>query len=144
MFVQCSCELWLLCNIDEPLFPHYAAVMCPHGHFLNVTGPRIYTAGEYPGSFKYGAWGRDPKPEEGKESWYWYVPMTSSNRYANYVRLYSSLSSLVVGVSVPGNYILHLYTCIFAHAPRNHVTVLKDSITQNVHYVSSNKIQIEL
>lgn len=81
--------------------------MCPHGRFLNVSGPRIYTAGEYPGSYKYGAWGRDPKPEKGQESWYWYAPMTSNNRWANYVRLYSSLSSLVVGVSVPGNVMIH-------------------------------------
>lgn len=88
-----------------PTLPSHGT--CPHGYFLNVTGPRIHTAGEYPGSFKYGAWGRDPKPEEGRESWYWYVPMTSSNRYAHYVRLYSSLSSLVVGVSVPGNVMIH-------------------------------------
>ncbi|KAM4618402.1 olfactomedin-4-like [Polymixia lowei] len=80
---------------------------CPHGQFLNVTGPRVYTGGEYPGSYKFGAWGRDPKPAEGKESWYWLVMLTSSNIYANYVRLYSSLSSLIVGVSVPGNVQIH-------------------------------------
>ncbi|XP_069018408.1 olfactomedin-4-like [Embiotoca jacksoni] len=76
---------------------------CPHGQFLNITGPRIYTAGEYPGSYKYGAWGRDPIPEAGKESWYWMVILTSGNKYAHYVRLYSSLSSLIVGISAPGN-----------------------------------------
>nr|XP_046251467.1 olfactomedin-4-like [Scatophagus argus] len=76
---------------------------CPHGKFLNVTGPRMYTAGEYPGSYKYGAWGRDPKPDVGKENWYWLVMLTSSNKYSNYIRLYSSLSALIVGVSTPGN-----------------------------------------
>nr|XP_046251468.1 olfactomedin-4-like [Scatophagus argus] len=76
---------------------------CPHGWLRNVTGPRVYTAGEYPGSYNYGAWGRDSKPEEGKESWYWLVMMTSSNKYSNYVRLYSSLSALIVGESRPGN-----------------------------------------
>ncbi|CAK6969194.1 olfactomedin-4-like isoform X1 [Scomber scombrus] len=81
--------------------------ICPHGRFLNITGPRIYTAGEYPGSYMYGAWGRDPKPEVGKENWYWLVMLTSSNIYANYVRLYSSLSSLIVGVSGPGNIEIH-------------------------------------
>ncbi|XP_051239200.1 olfactomedin-4-like [Dicentrarchus labrax] len=80
---------------------------CPHGEFLNITGPRVYTQGEYPGSYKYGAWGRDPKPEAGKENWYWLVMLTSSNRYANYVRRYSSLSSLIVGVSTPGNVQIH-------------------------------------
>lgn len=69
---------------------------------MNITGPRVYTAGEYPGSYKYGAWGRDPKPEAGKESWHWMVILTSGNKYAHYVRLYTSLSSLIVGVSSPG------------------------------------------
>ncbi|XP_028287057.1 olfactomedin-4-like [Parambassis ranga] len=81
--------------------------ICPHGAFMNITGPRVYTGGEYPGSYKYGAWGRDPKPEKGKESWYWLVMLTSSNIYAHYVRLYSTLSSLIVGVSVPGNFQIH-------------------------------------
>ncbi|GAA6221232.1 olfactomedin-4-like [Lates japonicus] len=89
----------------QPTQPQHG--YCPHGQFLNISGPRVYTAGEYPGSYMYGAWGRDPKPEAGKESWYWLVPMTSSNRYSNYVRLYSSLSSLIVGVSVPGNVQIH-------------------------------------
>ncbi|KAL7402752.1 hypothetical protein ABVT39_019539 [Epinephelus coioides] len=80
---------------------------CPHGQFVNITGPRVYTAGEYPGSYKYGAWGRDPKPEVGKERWYWLVMLTSGNKFSNYVRLYSSLSSLVVGVSQPGNVQIH-------------------------------------
>lgn len=62
----------------------------------------MYTAGEYPGSYKYGAWGRDAKPKEGKENWYWLVMLTSGNKYSNYVRLYSALSSLIVGVSTPG------------------------------------------
>ncbi|XP_003439599.1 olfactomedin-4 [Oreochromis niloticus] len=80
---------------------------CPYGQFLNISEPRVYTAGEYPGSYKYGAWGRDPKPEAGKESWYWRVILTSSNRYAHYVRFYSTLSSLIIGVSIPGNVQIH-------------------------------------
>ncbi|KAE8295792.1 Olfactomedin-4 [Larimichthys crocea] len=80
---------------------------CPHGEFMNITGPKVYTAGEYPGSYKYGAWGRDPKPEAGKENWYWRVMLTSGNKFSNYVRLYSSLSSLIVGVSTPGNVMIH-------------------------------------
>nr|XP_057916572.1 olfactomedin-4-like isoform X2 [Doryrhamphus excisus] len=82
--------------------------LCPHGRFVNITGPEVYSAGEYPGSYKYGAWGRDPKPEAGKESWYWRVMMTSNNRYANYVRFYSSLSTLVVGVGIPDNILIHV------------------------------------
>ncbi|XP_041794831.1 olfactomedin-4-like [Chelmon rostratus] len=80
---------------------------CPHGQFRNVTGPRVYTAGEYPGSYAYGAWGRDPKPEAGKENWYWMVILTSSDKFSNYVRFYSSLSALIVGVSTPGDVQIH-------------------------------------
>ncbi|XP_054621884.1 olfactomedin-4-like [Dunckerocampus dactyliophorus] len=82
--------------------------LCPHGRFMNITGPEVFSAGEYPGSFKYGAWGRDPKPEAGKERWYWRVMLTSNNRYANYVRFYSSLSTLVVGVGMPDNVQIHV------------------------------------
>uniref|UniRef100_A0A3P9CF81 Olfactomedin-like domain-containing protein n=1 Tax=Maylandia zebra TaxID=106582 RepID=A0A3P9CF81_9CICH len=71
------------------LFIFIPSGTCQRSRLLNVTGPRVYTAGEYPGSYAYGAWGRDPRPEEGKESWYWLVMMTSSNRYSNYVRFYS-------------------------------------------------------
>lgn len=90
---------------SQPTLPPHA--QCPHSEFVNITGPRVFTAGEFPGRFKYGAWGRDPKPESGKESWYWMVALTSSDKYAHYVRLYSSLSSLIVGKSVPGNVQIH-------------------------------------
>ncbi|TWW76122.1 olfactomedin-4-like [Takifugu flavidus] len=80
---------------------------CPHGEFVNISSVRVYTPGEYPGSHKYGAWGRDPKPEPGKESWYWLVMLTSGNKYSNYVRRYSSLSSLIIGVSKPGNVLIN-------------------------------------
>ncbi|XP_053176031.1 olfactomedin-4-like isoform X2 [Scomber japonicus] len=98
------------CKNEHQLIPHPTQPpqgICPHGKFVNVTGPEVYTPGEYPGSYMYGAWGRDPKPAVGKENWYWLVMMTSSNRYSNYVRLYSSLSSLIVGVSTPGNVLIH-------------------------------------
>ncbi|KAM9854907.1 olfactomedin-4-like [Aulostomus maculatus] len=91
-------------TIKPTLPPHGES---PYGHFVNVSRPIIYTAGEYPGSYKFGAWGRDPKPGAGKENWYWLVMLTSSNKYANYVRRYSSQSSLIVGVSVPGNVQIH-------------------------------------
>lgn len=66
----------------------------------------FYTEGEYPGLYSYGAWGCDPKPEKGKENWYWLVMMTSNNRYSNYIRFYSSLNSLIRGVSAPGKELL--------------------------------------
>ncbi|KAJ7997790.1 hypothetical protein DPEC_G00215780 [Dallia pectoralis] len=85
---------------DPP--PEPAPGNCPLGRLQNVTGPNTYSATEYGGSYTYGSWGRDPKPAAGKESWFWMVPLTVSNVFSNFVRLYSSLSSVVVGVSVPG------------------------------------------
>ncbi|XP_030587818.1 olfactomedin-4-like [Archocentrus centrarchus] len=96
---SCKRELGVLSQLPQGT--------CPRSRILNVTGPVFFTAGEYPGSYPYGAWGRDPKPEKGKESWYWVVMMTSNNRYSNYVRFYSSLSTLIIGVSVPGNVEIH-------------------------------------
>lgn len=98
-----SCKIGPRPTFQPPL-PHGN---CPHGQFVNVTGPKVNTQGEYPGSYKYGAWGRDPKPEAGKENWHWLVMLTSSNAHSNYVRRYSSLSALIGGVSVPGNVQIH-------------------------------------
>ncbi|KAM9351952.1 olfactomedin-4-like [Symphorus nematophorus] len=92
-------------NITIPTQPPYGN--CPHGQLVNVTGPWMDTAGEYPGSYKYGAWGRDPKPQAGRESWYWLVMLTSGDKFSNFVRFYSSLSALIVGKSVPGNVQIH-------------------------------------
>ncbi|KAB5571639.1 hypothetical protein PHYPO_G00227380 [Pangasianodon hypophthalmus] len=71
---------------------------CPQGQFVNVTGPRTYALTQYGTSYYYGAWGKDPKPAPGKEDMYWLVALTSSNAFANYVRHYSSLSTILVGV----------------------------------------------
>ncbi|MED6255592.1 hypothetical protein ATANTOWER_011751, partial [Ataeniobius toweri] len=81
-----------------PTPPPYGT--CQRGPLRNVTGPGVNTQGEFSGNYAYGAWGRDPKPEARKESWYWVVPLTSS-QFANYVRFYSSLSALIIGVSNP-------------------------------------------
>ncbi|XP_053361942.1 olfactomedin-4-like [Clarias gariepinus] len=71
---------------------------CPQGLLVNVTGPRTYSLTQYGTSYPYGAWGRDPKPAPGKEDMYWLVALTSSNAFANFVRHYSTLSTLLVGV----------------------------------------------
>ncbi|KAB5571641.1 hypothetical protein PHYPO_G00227400 [Pangasianodon hypophthalmus] len=71
---------------------------CPQGQLVNVTGPRTYGLTQYGTSYYYGTWGKDPKPAPGKEDMYWLVALTSSDVYANYVRHYSSLSTILVGV----------------------------------------------
>ncbi|CAK6969199.1 olfactomedin-4-like [Scomber scombrus] len=91
-------------------------------------------AGEYPGSYMYGAWGRDPKPAVGKENWYWLVMLTSSNRYSNYIRLYSSLSSLIVGVSVPGNVLIHSSNPTTNTVQGPNVVLYGDALYYNCYY----------
>ncbi|XP_061679876.1 olfactomedin-4-like isoform X2 [Syngnathoides biaculeatus] len=80
---------------------------CPHGRFVNITGPGFYSTGNAPATYKYGGWGRDPKPGLGKEKWYWRVMLTNSNRYGHYISFYTSLSSLTVGINTPGNAQIH-------------------------------------
>ncbi|XP_053487518.1 olfactomedin-4 [Ictalurus furcatus] len=80
----------------QPPTPHPRH--CPQGQLVNVTGPRTYALTQYGTSYYYGAWGKDPKPAPGKEDMYWLVALTSSNAFANYVRHYSSLSTILVGV----------------------------------------------
>ncbi|XP_037109212.1 olfactomedin-4-like [Syngnathus acus] len=83
--------------------------VCPHGKFVNITGPRFYSNGESTVNHKYGGWGRDPKPELGKENWYWRVILDVNNIYANHITFYSSLSSLTVGIKLPGNFYINPY-----------------------------------
>uniref|UniRef100_A0A8C1Z3X0 Si:ch211-194m7.5 n=1 Tax=Cyprinus carpio TaxID=7962 RepID=A0A8C1Z3X0_CYPCA len=59
----------------------------------------------YSTSYPYGAWGRDVKPAPGDENKYWLVVLTSSNVYAHYVRQYSTLSTLLLGLGPKDTYI---------------------------------------
>uniref|UniRef100_A0A3B4C395 Olfactomedin-like domain-containing protein n=1 Tax=Pygocentrus nattereri TaxID=42514 RepID=A0A3B4C395_PYGNA len=81
-----------------PQPPTPARGHCPQGQLVSVSGPRTYSLTQYGTSYSYGAWGKDPNPPPGKENMHWLVALTSSNVFANYVRQYSSLSTIVVGV----------------------------------------------
>ncbi|XP_077372367.1 olfactomedin-4-like [Festucalex cinctus] len=94
-------------NDHNPQPTHHPDNVCPHGKFVNITGPRFYSTGESTVNHKYGGWGRDPEPELGKENWYWRVILNVNNIYANQISFYSSLSSLTVGVKTPDNFIIH-------------------------------------
>ncbi|XP_060784387.1 olfactomedin-4-like [Neoarius graeffei] len=91
--VECQNELQAT---PPPPTPH--ARRCSQGQLVNVTGPRTFALTKYGTSYSYGAWGKDPKPAPGKEDMYWLVALTSSNAFANYVRHYTSLSTILVGV----------------------------------------------
>ncbi|XP_036423934.1 olfactomedin-4-like [Colossoma macropomum] len=81
-----------------PQPPTPARGHCPQGQLVSVSGPRTYALTQYGTSYPYGAWGKDPKPPPGKENMHWLVALTSSNVYANYIRQYSSLTTIVLGV----------------------------------------------
>ncbi|XP_027016035.2 olfactomedin-4-like [Tachysurus fulvidraco] len=87
-----------LAECQHELQPPTAQPHCPQGQLVKVNGPRTYSLTQYGTSYPYGAWGKDPKPAPGKEAMYWLVALTSSKAYANYVRHYSSLSAILVGV----------------------------------------------
>uniref|UniRef100_A0A8C2Q6X8 Olfactomedin-like domain-containing protein n=2 Tax=Cyprinus carpio TaxID=7962 RepID=A0A8C2Q6X8_CYPCA len=78
---------------------------CGLGQLVNVAGPRITSPTPYGTSYPYGAWGRDVKPAPGDENKYWLVVLTSSNVYGYYVRQYSTLSTLLLGLGPIDTYI---------------------------------------
>ncbi|KAL7885347.1 hypothetical protein AOLI_G00056420 [Acnodon oligacanthus] len=90
---NCQNELQVTPHPPTPAPGH-----CPQGQLVSVSGPRTYTLTQYGTSYSYGTWGKDPNPPPGKENMYWLVALTSSNVYTNYIRQYSSLSTIVVGV----------------------------------------------
>ncbi|KAM3870023.1 olfactomedin-4-like [Diretmus argenteus] len=96
--VRLTTDLEQCKNEQNTTTPPTTHGFCPHGNFLNVTGPRI----SLKNSYMFGAWGRDPKPVVGKENWYWVVRLTNRNVNSNYVQLYSSLSSLRVDATTAG------------------------------------------
>uniref|UniRef100_A0A3Q0RP14 Olfactomedin-like domain-containing protein n=1 Tax=Amphilophus citrinellus TaxID=61819 RepID=A0A3Q0RP14_AMPCI len=116
---KCACEL----SSREKLFPHeklrivkqlrgapihildFPSGTCPRSRLLNVTGPRVYTAGEYPGSYSYGAWGRDPRPEQGKESCSVLVP--SENVLNSSLLFTPPYLSFFLLLLFPGNIQIH-------------------------------------
>ncbi len=72
---------------------------------VNVVGPRASSLTPYGTSYPYGAWGRDVKPARGDENKYWLVVLSSSNVYGYYVRQYSTLSTLLLGIGPKDTYI---------------------------------------
>ncbi|XP_076878370.1 olfactomedin-4-like [Brachyhypopomus gauderio] len=92
-----QCQHQLHATAEPPPTPRLGH--CPHGQLVGVSGPRTYTLTQYGTSYSFGAWGKDPKPVPGKESTHWLVALTTSNVFANFVREYSTLSTIVVGVA---------------------------------------------
>ncbi|XP_056106808.1 olfactomedin-4-like [Rhinichthys klamathensis goyatoka] len=78
---------------------------CGLGRVVSVAGPRTYSLTVYSTSYTYGAWGRDAKPAPGGENKYWLVVLSSSNVYGHFVRQYSTLSTLLLGIGPTDTYI---------------------------------------
>ncbi|KAF4094976.1 olfactomedin-4-like [Onychostoma macrolepis] len=97
---QCKNELKV--TLPPPTVP---PGRCGLGQMVSVVGPRTYSITVYSTSYPYGAWGRDAKPAPGDENKYWLVVLTSSNVYGYYVRQYSTLSTLLLGIGPKDTYI---------------------------------------
>ncbi|XP_051548508.1 olfactomedin-4-like isoform X2 [Myxocyprinus asiaticus] len=78
---------------------------CGLGQMVNVSGPKTYSLTAYGTSYPYGAWGRDVNPAPGDEKKYWLVVLSKSNVYGHYVRHYSTLSTLLLGLGPKDTYI---------------------------------------
>ncbi|XDV53136.1 hypothetical protein PO909_021718 [Leuciscus waleckii] len=78
---------------------------CGLGRMVNVSGPRTYSLTVYGTSYTFGAWGRDAKPAPGDENKYWLVVLSSSNVHGNFIRQYSSMSTITLGIGPTDTYI---------------------------------------
>ncbi|XP_077066581.1 olfactomedin-4 [Siphateles boraxobius] len=85
--------------------PTVPPARCGLGRMVSVAGPRIYSLTVYSTSYTYGAWGRDANPAPGGENKYWLVVLSSSNVYGNFIRQYSTLSTLLLGIGPTDTYI---------------------------------------
>uniref|UniRef100_A0A8C2FBT4 Olfactomedin-4-like n=1 Tax=Cyprinus carpio TaxID=7962 RepID=A0A8C2FBT4_CYPCA len=97
-----QCKNELKATLPPPTVPPRH---CGLGQMVNVVGPRTYSLTVHSTYYPYGAWGRDAKPAPGDENKYWLVVLTSSNVYGYYVRQYSTLSTLLLGLGPKDTYI---------------------------------------
>ncbi|XP_026094599.1 olfactomedin-4-like isoform X2 [Carassius auratus] len=85
--------------------PTLSAGYCDSGLMANVSGPKTYSLTVYGTSYSFGAWGRDANPAPGDENKYWLVVLSSSNVFGNFIRQYSSLSTIILGIGPTDTYI---------------------------------------
>ncbi|XP_048013476.1 olfactomedin-4-like [Megalobrama amblycephala] len=78
---------------------------CGLGRLVNVSRPRTYSLTAYGTSYNFGAWGRDANPAPGDENKYWLVVLSSSNVHGNFIRQYSSMSTIILGIGPTDTYI---------------------------------------
>jgi len=72
---------------------------------VNVSGPKTYSLTVYGTSYTFGAWGRDAQPAPGDENKYWLVVLSSGNVHGNFIRQYSSMSTIILGIGPKDTYI---------------------------------------
>ncbi|KAG1938261.1 olfactomedin-4-like [Pimephales promelas] len=78
---------------------------CGLGSMVNVSGPKTYSLTVYGTSYTFGAWGRDAQPAPGDENKYWLVVLSSGNVHGNFIRQYSSMSTIILGIGPKDTYI---------------------------------------
>ncbi|XP_041070160.1 olfactomedin-4-like [Carcharodon carcharias] len=79
---------------------------CEHGGIANMSKPFVMQR-IYQGSYRYGAWGKDPNPAPGRKNMYW---VTSQNGFLimDQYLLYSDYTHLVLGESFQSPAIVQL------------------------------------
>ncbi|XP_051884434.1 olfactomedin-4 isoform X2 [Pristis pectinata] len=83
-----SCQSALLVTPTPPVTAHPGS--CSFGKLVGVSHPKSSMLNHYGSSYRYGSWGMDPWPALGKEDQYWLTILSSSNRYGNKIRVFSS------------------------------------------------------
>ncbi|KAK7121671.1 hypothetical protein R3I93_022678 [Phoxinus phoxinus] len=97
-----QCKEELSATAAPPTVP---PARCGLGRAVSVAGPRTYSLTVYGTSYTFGAWGRDAKPAPGDKNKYWLVVLSSGNVYGHFVRQYSTLSTLLLGIGPTDTYI---------------------------------------
>ncbi|TRY93629.1 hypothetical protein DNTS_029700 [Danionella cerebrum] len=78
---------------------------CGLGRLVNVSEPKTFSLTVYGTSYVFGAWGRDTNPAPGDENKHWLVVLSASNVFGNFIRQYSSLSTITLGIFPTDTYI---------------------------------------
>ncbi|XP_055504626.1 olfactomedin-4-like isoform X2 [Leucoraja erinacea] len=63
---------------------------CSFGKLVGVSDPKSSMLNHFGVSYRYGSWGMDPWPAPGKADQYWLTILSTSNRYGNKIRVFSS------------------------------------------------------
>ncbi|XP_072925821.1 olfactomedin-4-like isoform X1 [Hemitrygon akajei] len=88
-----SCQSALLVTPTPYVTPQPGS--CSFGKLVDVSDPKSSMLNHFGASYQYGCWGMDPWPAPGKEEQYWLMILSSSNRFGNKIRVFTSYSKFL-------------------------------------------------